>query len=42
MGEGNATLPTELLYLPLTDEALAVQRLIAFIFTRWRLTARMR
>ena len=39
MSEGKATLPTELLYLPLTDEALAVQHLIAFIFTRWRLTA---
>ena len=39
MSEGKATLPTELLYLPLTVEALAVQHLIAFIFTRWRLTA---
>ena len=28
MSEGKATLPTELLYLPLTDEALAVQHLI--------------
>ena len=32
MSEGKATLPTELLYLPLTDEALAVQHLIAFTF----------
>ena len=42
MGEGKATLPTELLYLPLTDEALAVQHLIALIFIRWRLTATLR
>ena len=34
MSEGKATLSTELLYLPLTDEALAVQHLIAFTFTR--------